>query len=173
MTLAALLGCSSSDPLPTVDRVDLPQFMGDWYVVGHIPASVEEDAYNAVETYEIAEDGRIATTYVFRKGGFEGELEELTPVATVKDRETNATWGMQFVWPFKAEYLITYLDDDYQSTIIGRTKRDYVWLMTREPDVDDASYQALVDEAARHGYDPSLIRRVPHRWPDAGHPVDR
>lgn len=46
---------------------------------------------------------------------------------------SNAVWDMQFFWPIRAEYRIIYLADDYSRTIIGRTKRDHLWIMARTP----------------------------------------
>jgi apolipoprotein D and lipocalin family protein len=144
--------------------------MGPWFVLAHIPVSSEKEAFNAVESYELRDDGKIATTYVFRDGGFDAELETLRPVATVRDEQTNATWGMQFLWPFSAEFLISYLDDEYETTIISRTARDYVWIMARSPDVGEERLRELVAEVERQGYDISELRYVPHRWPDPDHP---
>jgi apolipoprotein D and lipocalin family protein len=166
-----LSACSSHPPLPTVDAVDLPRFMGAWYVVAHIPASSEAAAHNAVESYRLKPDGTIATTYAFRHGGFDGPVEVMQPSAVVRDTETNATWGMRFSWPFRFEYLITWLDPDYETTIIGRTSRDYAWIMARRPDLPEARLQELIVELGRQGYDVSAVRRVPHRWPDPGHPL--
>ena len=160
--LAIAAGCSTPPPLPTVSRVELPRFMGDWFVIAHIPASSEREAHNAVESYRLEPDGTIATTYAFRDGSFEGELEVMEPSAVVWDTTTNATWGMRFVWPFRFQYLITYLADDYTSTIVSRSARDYAWIMTRSPDVTDAEYATLVAELGRQGYDVSRLRRVPH-----------
>ena len=56
---------------------------------------------------------------------------------------SNAIWGMQFVWPIKAEYLIAFLDADYTQTVIARSSRDYVWLMARTPTVSDADYDPI------------------------------
>jgi apolipoprotein D and lipocalin family protein len=165
-----LLGCSSNPPLPTVAAVDLQRFMGPWFVLAHIPASSEKNAYNGVESYALREDGKVATTYVFRKGGFDGKLETMTPVARVVDKDTQATWGMQFIWPIEAEYLITYLDADYSATIIARTKRDYAWIMARTPELPEERLKALEAELARQGYDLTKLRRMPQRWPDAEHP---
>ena len=171
LALAALLpACASYPPLPTVENVDLPRFMGDWYVIAHIPASSEAEAHNGVESYVLEEDGDIATTYAFRDGGFDGPIEVMEPNAVVWDGETNATWGMQFFWPLRFEYLITYLDADYTTTIIGRTARDYAWVMTRSPEISDARYAELRGELERQGYDVAKLRRVPHRWPDPEHP---
>ena len=72
-------GCSSPPPLKTVAAVDLPRFMGDWYVVASIPTFLEVDAYNPVESYRLDVDGSIATTFTFNAGGLDGEKKNLPP----------------------------------------------------------------------------------------------
>jgi len=67
-------------------------------------------------------------------------------------------------WPFKAEYLVVYLDEDYQVTIIGRTARDDVWIMARTPELPAGELDRLLDLIAGLGYDRSKIRLVPQRW---------
>lgn len=167
LLLATLSACAAArPPIRTVPQVELPRFMGDWYVIAHIPLAAEKDAYNAVESYRLDGDGTIATTFTFREGGFDGELERYEPRGFVCDTGGNAVWGMQFVWPFKADYRIVHLDDDYTQTVIGRNKRDYVWIMARAPSIPEADYRRLVDLVAREGYDVSKIRKVPQRWPD-------
>ena len=71
---------------------------------------------------------------------------------------------MQFIWPIKSDYRIIYLDSDYSSTIIGREKRDYVWMMTREPQPNESSYLEMVNRIAEAGYDINLLVRIPQRW---------
>jgi apolipoprotein D and lipocalin family protein len=162
---AVISGCqAASPPLETVDRVDLERFMGDWYVIANIPTFIERDAYNAVESYRLDDDGTIATTFTFRKGGFDGPEKRYTPRGFVRDTESNAEWGMQFIWPIKGDYRIIYLDEDYSVTIIGRNKRDYVWLMARSPTMLEDAYRGAVQRIAEAGYDTSLIRRVPQQW---------
>ena len=163
---SGLTACSSQPPLPTVAKVDLPRFMGPWYVIATIPTFLETDAWNAVETYALAPDGTIATTFTFRQGGFDGPLKTYHPRGFVRDRTTNATWGMQFVWPIKAEFLITHLDEQYTRTVIGRTARDHVWIMARAPTLPEADYAALVAELRQQGYAVERLRRVPQRWPE-------
>ena len=169
LAIAALLavGCSGVQPLATVDSVDLERFMGDWYVIGNIPTFIETDAYNAVESYALNSDGTVATTFTFRKGAFDGEKKRYEPKGFPDASTGNAVWGMRFVWPIKADYRIVYLDEDYSITIIGRNKRDYVWLMAREPDIPGDRYAALVQRIADMGYDVSNLRKVPQRWDDA------
>jgi apolipoprotein D and lipocalin family protein len=168
LLLGLLTGCTTMPaqaPLETVRSVDLKRFMGDWYVIASIPTFIEKEAYAGVESYALNADGTIATTFTFRKGSFEGPQKRYTPKGFIVDRATNATWGMRFIWPIKAEYLILDLASDYSTTIIGRNKRDYLWIMARTPVLAEAQYTALVRKAEAYGYDTSLIRKVPQRMP--------
>lgn len=167
----ALSGCSSRPArIPPVPAVDVPRYMGDWYVIAHIPSWPERDAYDAVESYALREDGRIQTTFRFRDGGFDQPIRTMEPVGTVRKEGNGALWDMQFVWPIQAEYVIVDLDPGYTRTIIGRSKRDYVWLMAREPVLSEAEYKASVRRIAELGYDVGKLRIVPHS--PARKPVD-
>jgi apolipoprotein D and lipocalin family protein len=165
--LAAMMlgGCAAKGPeMKTVDYVDIDRFMGPWYVIANIPTFLEKGAHNAVETYTLNDDGTIATNFTFRKDGFDGKLKEYNPKAFVMDKETNALWGMRFVWPIKADYRIVYLDEEYSLTIIGRQNRDYVWIMARTPTISDIDYDRLVAVVASLGYDTAKLQPVPQRW---------
>ena len=163
--IALVSACQAANPpLETVDYVDLERFMGDWYVIANIPTFVEKGAHNAVENYRLDDDGTIATTFTFRKDSFEGKEKMYKPRGFVRDTETNAEWGMQFVWPIKGDYRIIYLSEDYSTTIVGRNKRDYVWLMSRDHEMPDKEYQQAVQFIADAGYDISELQRVPQRW---------
>lgn len=167
MTAVTLLtGCTTPAPtMPTVPEVDVPRFMGDWYVIAQIPTWIERNAYDSVESYALRDDGRIQTTFRYRNGGFDEPLRTMRPIGSVEEGTGGAVWGMQFVWPIEAEYLIVDLDADYQRTIVGRSKRDYVWFMARTPEVSAADYEAAVKRIAELGYDVAKLRRVPHAKP--------
>lgn len=158
-----LSGCSSMEPLKTVDHVDIERFMGDWYVIANIPTAIEKGAHNAIESYRLDDDGSIATTFTFYKNGFGGPLKTYEPRGYVSD-ESNAIWGMQFIWPIKADYRIIYLDEDYSVTVIGRNKRDYVWIMAREPAIPEPEYASIVSLLEAVGYNSADIQRVPQKW---------
>jgi apolipoprotein D and lipocalin family protein len=159
-----LSACQSRPPLETVDYVDLERFMGDWYVIANIPTFIERGAHNAVESYRLDEDGSIATTFTFRDGSFDGKLKTYRPRGFVVDTESNAVWAMQFIWPFKGDYRVIYLDGDYNTTVIGRNKLDYVWLMSRQPELLSEDYDRAVEAMRAAGYDITQLQRVPQQW---------
>ncbi|MFN3593237.1 MAG: lipocalin family protein [Thiobacillaceae bacterium] len=169
LTLACaglLAGCQTAPlpPLDVVPRVDLERFMGDWYVIAHIPTWPERNAWNAVESYRLNPDGTVATTFTFREGGPDGPARRMTPTGFVLDTASNAVWGMQFIWPIRADFRIAYLSEDYGLTVIARQKRDYVWVMARTPEIPPAQYAAIVQRIAAWGYDVTKLRRVPQQW---------
>ena len=167
-SLLSLAGCQTAPPkapLQPVARVALPRYMGDWSVIGHIPTFLEKGAYNAVESYRLRSDGTIVTTFTFNQDSPDGPRKTYQPKGFVRNTRTNAEWGMQFVWPMQADYVIVYLDPQYQQTIIAREQRDYVWIMARTPRIPAAEYDALTDRVRAMGYDMSLLRRVPQTQP--------
>ena len=162
----SLIGACSSQNLPPIKpvaEVNLNEFMGYWYVIACIPTFIETEAYNAIESYQLKKDGSINTTFVFNEGRFNGPKKRYNPHGFVVKNTSNAVWGMQFIWPFKAEYIIAYLDKDYTSTIIARNARDYVWIMARTPVISDSQYQELTTAVANLGYDVSKVRKVPQQ----------
>lgn len=164
LILTALMGCTAMKPIETVEYVDLPRFMGDWYVVANIPTALEKDGYNAVESYRLADNGTVATTFTFRKGSFDGDEKRYYPTGYIKDKKSNAIWGMQFIWPIKADYRVMYLNEGYTQTVIGRNKRDHVWIMARTPSISAEDYDRIVRIIKGQGYDISQLQKVPQRW---------
>lgn len=164
MLLSALplAGCQTPEPLHTMPQIDLQRFMGDWYVIANIPSFIERGAHNAVESYRLADDGRVLTDFTFNKGAFDGPRKHYEPVGYVSD-DSNAVWGMQFIWPVKAEYRIMFVDPEYAQTIVGRSKRDYVWIMARTPAIPDADYERHLNFLREQGYDVARLERVPQQ----------
>ncbi len=165
-------GCAMSmakddrSPVPLAPNVELPRFMGDWYVIGIIPNFVEKNAYNSVESYRLDEDGTIATTFRYRKGGFDGPLKTMKPRGFVVPDSGNALWGMQVFWPIKGEYRIAHVEPDYSVSIIGRSALDYVWLLSRSATMSDAAFEKYRAQIGSWGYDATQFVRVPQRWPE-------
>jgi apolipoprotein D and lipocalin family protein len=171
-----LVACSTSSvpPLKGISQpVDLPRFMGPWYVIASIPIDIpflpmfsEKGAHNGVETYRLAPDGTIETTYTFRRGSFDGPERVFTPRARVANPPINSEWKMKFDWYLPAaDYLILDLDPNYQRTVIGVPDRKYVWIMSRTPSMPETEYQQLLASLKASGYAIDRIERVPQKWP--------
>ena len=158
-------GCASPPealpPPALVSHVDLPRFMGDWYVIANIPTFLEKGAHNAKDSYRLAPDGTILTTFSFNADAPDGPARHYESRGYVMDSSTNAIWGQQYVWPFKADYRISYLSPDYGETVITRVKRDYVWIMARTPTIPPEDLARLEAFVQSQGYAAEKLQRVP------------
>jgi apolipoprotein D and lipocalin family protein len=164
LALLVLSGCATTatkPPLKTVDHVDLGRFMGDWYVIGTIPWFVEKNNVGTMDLYRMRPDSRVAITYAFHKKQLNAPRKEMHAVGTILDKASNARWGVQFLWPFQAPYLVIDLAPDYSTTIIGYPSRDLIWIMARTPVLPEKTYRSLLQKAADQGYDINRIVKVP------------
>ncbi|MES1954238.1 lipocalin family protein [Salinisphaera hydrothermalis] len=161
----ALSACSvmPSPDFPREHDVNLNRFMGPWYVIAHIPPSKTKNAYNEIERYTRGEGNTIHVKFTYRDGGFDGKPHRMTPTGTVIDGTGNAVWAMHFYHVLRLQYVISYVSPNYDSTIIARDKRDYVWIMARTPQISAKRYQALVQRVKALGYDTSKLRKVPQQ----------
>lgn len=164
--------------VPLAKDVELARYMGDWYVIAHIPTDRDATSHNAMENYTLNADGSIATTYRNRLDGFGGEKKLLTPTAFVVPETGNALWGMRFQipgtgipWPAQFEYRIAHVDAPsdsapYSETIIARSQKDFLWLFSRSPQMSDIELARYTQLIAGWGYDVSQLKRVPQQWPN-------
>lgn len=163
--LVLVSACSLVPPsdFPREDHVEVDRFMGPWYVIAHIPPDKVKNAYNALERYKQVAPGEIATIFTYREGSFSGERRTIRPTGYVVQGTGNAVWGMQFFWPLKLQYVISYVGPEYKTAIVARSKLDYVWILARTPQISDSAYKKLVQRVAAIGYDTAKLRRVPQQ----------
>lgn len=165
LTLGACTGPESRQPLPTVLSVDLGRYAGTWYEIARLPMWFQRDCVESKAIYAIRPDGAVVVhnECVTDSGG----LDQVDGVATVVDTETNARLTVVFDNYFarlfgssrKGNYWIIDLDRDYQTAMVGTPDRRYLWILSRTPQLDEATYRRLVDRAGRLGFPVSdLIR---------------
>jgi apolipoprotein D and lipocalin family protein len=160
LSVAVLTGCSTLPPPKTVSSVDLPRFMGDWYVISYFPWFAEKNHVNTMDIYKLRPDGKIDVTYAFRKKSLEAPRKEWNAKAWVHNKTTNAHWKIQFLPPFAADFLILDLAPDYRYTVIGEPSRKLLWIMSRKPTLPDADYQKIVRNLEAQGYETSKLEKV-------------
>ena len=164
-TIVAVSACETASKLPPlkiVEKLEIPRFMGKWYVIANIPTFIEKGANNATESYSLEKDGSIAITFRYNKDAIDGPIKEYHPKAFIYDVASNAEWRVQFLWPFLADYLVIDLADDYSFTVIGVPSRNYLWIMARSSELEPKIYQEILRRIAAQGYDISKIQKVPH-----------
>lgn len=136
----------------TVDYVDMQRFSGDWYVIALIPTPPEKDAVWGIENYSQDEKGNIRVEYTFRKGSRDGKEKLLYQKGWIANADTNADWRVQPIWPLKLPYYILEIDEDYSYTVIGTNNYKYLWIMSRDSQIDAALLRGIYDRMEDRGF---------------------
>eukprot|EP00611_Tribonema_gayanum_P018146 TRINITY_DN31216_c0_g1_i1.p1 TRINITY_DN31216_c0_g1~~TRINITY_DN31216_c0_g1_i1.p1 ORF type:complete len:211 (-),score=49.07 TRINITY_DN31216_c0_g1_i1:329-892(-) len=174
------MGGSSSAlaPLKAMETpMSLDKFMGTWYVIANIPTPFEKGAHNAVEVYSTPEAGSsydIDVSFKFNKGSFAGSVSEMRQKGWVKNKETFAEWRVSpivagFTIPYKAPYIICDITEgksQYETTIVGYPDRSYLWVMARQPQISDDTFQSQMAKVKEMGYDLEKVQKVPQQTPE-------
>jgi apolipoprotein D and lipocalin family protein len=147
-------------PLEVVSQVDLARYIGTWYEIATIPQRFQKDCVGVTATYTLRPDGKIRVINRCCKKTLDGELREVQGKAWVVDKKTNAKLKVQFFWPFTGDYWIIELDPGYQWAVVGHPNRNYLWILSRNPQMDQVLYDDLLDRIGNKGYDIARIKRT-------------
>jgi len=162
-SLLLVLACARAGPPPqTVERVDLARYAGTWYEIASFPSWFQRGCTATTATYGLRDDGRVS---VLNRCTRDGEQSGIEGVAWPVDA-TNARLKVRFFWPFAGDYWVLALDPDYRWSLVGHPDRDYLWILSRTPRLDDALYAELVAKAQAQGFETSRLVRTPQ--PDPG-----
>jgi apolipoprotein D and lipocalin family protein len=162
--ILTISACKKDNSDQTVEYLDLERFMGDWYVISILPNPIETNAVNSIESYTLNDKGNIDITYSFYQKEKDGKKKVMHPKASVYNTITNSEWRVQFIWPIKFPYLVIWLDEDYQTTVIGVSNRKYAWIMSRSPQIDDAMYEKILARMKALNYNTDKLQMIPQIW---------
>lgn len=164
--ITLLVSCSNLPKYEsTVSSVDLPKFMGQWYVIAGRFTPFEKDVHNGIETYTYnTKEEKIEISFKYNKGSFDGAEKNLPQTGWVHNKQTNAHWKVSPLWPLKFDYLVIGLADDYSWTVIGVPDQKYVWIMARKHDFSEADLNKVIQEMKSKNYDMSNLVFVKHKY---------
>ncbi len=165
LILGACAGVEPRDTLRTVSSVDLARYAGTWYEIARLPTWFQRHCVDSKAIYTSRSNGAIGVHNECVTDS--GRLEQAEGVATVVDTTTNARLTVVFDNFFarlfgssrEGNYWILALDPEYRTAMVGTPDRRYLWILSRAPHLDEATYQHLVTQANRVGFPVSdLIR---------------
>ncbi len=165
LTLPAMLllglflpGCASPT-LKTVPSVDLQRYSGKWYEIARYPNWFQRKcACQSTAEYAPQADGsiKVTNTCLDKKGQ---TIQAIGKARVVPD-SGNAKLKVSFFGPFTGDYWVIALDPKYQWAVVGHPSRKYLWVLAREPNLPAKTYQHILEEISRAGYDTSRLIKV-------------
>jgi apolipoprotein D and lipocalin family protein len=158
-----IFGSVYSQKTPSVvTTVDLERYAGMWYEIGRLPNFFERKLKCISATYTLRDDGKIT---VINAGNYLTDPKKSSSVkgvAWIPDKNSPAKLKVQFFWPFAGDYWIMYLDNDYRYVLVGDPSFKYLWILAREKQMDETTYNMLLNKAIDNGYDVKAFIKVEH-----------
>lgn len=161
-TLVAACAFPGGEPPPrTAQSVDLDRYLGRWYEIASYPSWFQSGCVATTATYTPRDDGRIGVVNECRDGALDGKARRIEGIAWVAGGDaSNSRLFVRFFWPFRGSYWILAVDSDYRWALVGHPARDYLWILSRTPAMEEDLYRELLRRAEGQGYDVSRLRRT-------------
>ena len=162
MALAAIFfsACDATEiDNSTVKAVDLNRYLGSWYEIAKYDHVFERGLDYAMANYTLREDGKID---VLNTGIKDGRAKDAKGIA--KTTNIPGLLKVSFFGPFYSDYRIMMLDTNYQYVLVGGSNDKYLWILSRTPQLDDATRTLILAEADKRGYDTSKLIWVKQQW---------
>lgn len=157
-----LSGCGRPEqPLTLAPHVDLDRYSGRWFIIANIPYFAERGNVGSFFDITMKSDAKLTDVYTAKTPNFDAAPKSYTLSGYVVPDSGNARWRESPVWPIYLSYLILYVDPDYHYALVGYPGREYGWILSRQPEIDEPTYQTLLKHFQDQGYDASRFRRVP------------
>ena len=145
----------------TVKELDLDRYLGTWYEIARFPHSFEKNLVGVTATYSLREDGKIEVLNQGYKYTLDGEHSKAVGKAKIPDKSEPGKLKVSFFWIFYADYFVLELDKNYQYVMIGSSSDKYFWILSRTPQMESATYEMLLQNARKRGYNLAKLMKVP------------
>jgi apolipoprotein D and lipocalin family protein len=158
--LSGFAAAAEPPPLQTVPHVDLTRYMGQWYEIASIPQRFQKDCVGTTAKYSLREDGEVDVLNECSLKTLDGPIKKAKGIAWVTEPETKAKLKVSFFWPFSGKYWIIDLGPDYEYAVVGHPDRDYLWILSRTPQMRNSVYDGIIERLKTQSYDVSLLQRT-------------
>jgi apolipoprotein D and lipocalin family protein len=154
-------------PLRVVPHVDLSRYAGLWHEIARLPNRFQEKCAGDVTAhYTLRPDGKIDVLNRCRvedgrfieARGVARHADEDRPSSVLEVRFAPAI--LSFLPQVWGDYQIIVLAPDYSYAVVGAPGREYLWILSRSPQMDAGTYRALVEEARQQGFNVDLLLRT-------------
>ncbi len=142
-----------AQPLQTVKNVDLSKYVGKWFEIASFPQRFQKRCHCTTAEYTPTDKGYIIVENRCNKDSVNGKLSSIKGKAFVVENTGNAKLKVQFFWPFKGDYWIIDLADNYSYAVVSNPDKKSLWILSRTSKLDAAVYQQIIMRLKEKGFD--------------------
>ncbi|CAN5314994.1 hypothetical protein BH09BAC5_BH09BAC5_07580 [soil metagenome] len=147
--------------LQTVAKVDLNKYAGKWYEIASYPQRFQKGCHCTTAEYTLSEKGYVVVKNSCNKNSFNGKQSYIKGKAFVEKESGNAKLKVQFFWPFSGKYWIIDLADDYSYAVVSHPNRNYLWILSRTPKMNEETYNQILMRLKEKYFDLTKLKLTP------------
>ncbi len=157
----------ASAVLEPIASLDVARYMGTWHEIAKYPNWFQRKcASNTHATYQVLGPGRVEVINRCRKADGEalqaqGLARQIGAADSPKLEVRFAPEWLSFVPLVWGDYWVIDLDASYELVAVSEPKRNYLWVLSRTPQVNPVPYQALLQRLAAKGFDLTKLETSP------------
>lgn len=155
-----MLGCKNYENLETVASVDLQKYSGIWYEIASYPTVFQKGCTNTSAEYQLTDKNYVKVINRCNNDSINGIAKSIEGKAFIVKNTNNTKLKVQFFWPFKGDYWIIGLADDYSWAVVSHPNRKYLWILSRNKTIDDETYKKIIQLIVIKGLNPEKLRKT-------------
>ena len=154
------VSCMSPKSTPTaVGSVNLEKYAGLWYEIASFPASFQKGCHCTTAEYQVTDKRWVRVINKCRRNAVDGKESGIRGKAFPVKGSNNTKLKVQFFWPFRGDYHIIMLADDYAWAVVASGSK-YLWILSRTPKMNENLLEDLTIKLTDMGYEMSRLQRT-------------
>ena len=156
----------TSGPLMTIAQLEVPRYMGTWFEIAKYPNWFQKKCVSDTRaSYSLQADGKVSVLNrcVIKDGEVSeamGEARQIGGATSPRLEVRFAPAWLSFIPLVWGNYWVIDLDPDYQLVAVSEPKREYLWVLSRTPEVNAKAYDALLARLEKKGFDIGKLERT-------------
>jgi apolipoprotein D and lipocalin family protein len=154
-------------PVKTIASLDVPKYLGTWYEIAKYPNWFQKKCVgNTKAVYSMRPDGnlKVLNSCKTTDGAVseaEGTARQIGSSDSPKLEVRFAPAWLSFLPMVWGDYWVIDLDSQYQVAAVSDPRREYLWVLSRTPQLDKKTYDALLQRLQAQQFDIRKLEITP------------
>ena len=150
----------------TIASLDVPRYLGTWYEVAKFPNWFQKKCVgNTKAVYSLRPDGNLRVLNSCKQADgdtseAEGTARQIGAKDSPKLEVRFAPAWLSFLPMVWGDYWVIDLDAQYQVAAVSDPKRDYLWILSRTPQMDPKVYEDLLMRLQQQQFDVRKLEKT-------------
>lgn len=140
--------------IPAVKEFDINRYCGKWYEIARLPNWFERGMDQVTAHYSLRPDGMVD---VVNTGMKNGRKRSVSGIARLVGEPKEGELEVSFQWPFWGSYRVIKLEPDYTMAVVCGKSYDYLWILSRVPEISLADMNKILEFLRQNGFDTAKL----------------